>query len=222
MRWTSVEFTDNRVVDPDGYGVRYEDRNHAADDRTARSEQVDQLEDDHKHWTKIVIARNVVDGGPIWVDVFHADDANHDRVNEGWFELVDNQVRLEERSRDGPAGVPLFGPGHSYTSALRVHVAKEVEFNVSGNQLTWTATESDDGGPLGLFDDGYAKAAAIDLDGFRRANITVADNVAQGFHYGVKAHAFDEDTHWVVLSSDFGDAPYPVYYDESVANAPGD
>lgn len=222
LRWTSVEFADNRVVDPDGYGVRYDDRNHAADDRTANSEAVDELEEDHKHWTKIVIARNVVEGAPIWVDVFHADDDNHDRVNEGWFELVDNVVRLEERTADGPAGLPFFGPGHSYTSALRVHVAKEVDFDVSGNQLSWEADDSDDEGPLGLLGGSdHAKPAAIDLDGFRRANLTIADNTATGFYYGVKAHEFDEDTYWVVVDSDFGDAAYPVYYDESVQHKPG-
>lgn len=219
LRWTSVEFTDNRVIDPEGYGVRYEDRNHAADDRTARSEQVDELEEYHKHWTRIVIARNVVEGAPIWVDVFHADDDRHDRVNEGTFELVDNQITVKERMRDGPAGLPFFGSGHSYTSGLRVHVAKEVDFTISGNQLEWEPAERE-GGPLGLFERPPAKASAIDLDGFRRANITVADNTAKGFHYGVKAHEFDAATHWSVLGCDFGDAEYAVYYDESVANRP--
>ncbi|HLF16717.1 MAG TPA: hypothetical protein VI796_04715, partial [Candidatus Thermoplasmatota archaeon] len=72
-RWTSVAFTDNILVDPEGYGLRYEDENHAGDDRTASSETVEALEAAHVHHTQIVLARNQIEGGGIWVDIFNAD-----------------------------------------------------------------------------------------------------------------------------------------------------
>ncbi len=104
QRWTSVAFRDNLVHDEWGYGLRYEDRNHAGDDRLANSEQEETLELDHWHRTDVVIASNTVDGAGIWVDVFNADDNHHKARNDGWLWLLDNTVIVRERD-DGLLGL---------------------------------------------------------------------------------------------------------------------
>ncbi|MEA3190773.1 MAG: hypothetical protein QOD77_1355 [Thermoplasmata archaeon] len=70
-RWTSVSFTDNTIIDPQGYGLRYEDRDHAGDDRTAASEDMWELEKQHFHQTHIAVTGNDI-LGKLWVDVFNA------------------------------------------------------------------------------------------------------------------------------------------------------
>ena len=219
QRWTSVFFTDNRVIDDVGYGLRYEDRNHAGDDRTAASEQVDELDLDHFHRTHIVIARNVIDGGQLWVDVFNADDDHHEARNDGTLELVGNTVILKQRVRDGPAGVPIFGPHWRADSALRVIVAKEVELLIADTTIRFEPAQRQ-AGALAFLGEPEAEPAAIDLDGFRRANVTIRNVTTEGFVYGVKAHEFDTDTNWRLADVDFGGARYDVWYDESVENPP--
>lgn len=222
LRWTSVAFTDNLVVDPEGYGIRYEDRNHRGDDRTANSEEEETLEYDHKHYTHIVIARNEVDKGQIWVDVFNADDENHPEKNPGWLEIVDNTIRFNERTADGPLGLPFFGPGGDWNSALHVNTAKEVALTIAGNHIELLPAEGDDDGvDLWIFDDGYqSELKAIYLRTIADSTVTLADNTFSGFYYGVYAERFDEAVEWTVDGNEYGDAQYPVYYDESVANEP--
>src|SRR5688572_23803615 len=108
-RWTSVVFSDNRIVDELAYGLRYEDENHAGDDRTATSEDNDMLEGDHFHRTDVEIARNVIEGAQIWVDVFNADDEYHNERNDGSLRLLANEVILKERKDETLFGLPLTG-----------------------------------------------------------------------------------------------------------------
>lgn len=231
-RWTSVAFTDNKIVDDVGYGLRYEDENHAGDDRTATSEDNDMLDEAHVHHTDVLIARNAIDGGQIWVDVFNADDKNHDRRNPGWLAVVDNVVTLKEREDKGllGLGVPVpFLTARPYMAhaAILVQATKEFEATITGNLLTFVPAEqasSDD--PLGslgvpdFFGQEPEPPTAISLDGASDANVTVAGNQASGFEYGVRARDLDDKVHWSVVDNDFGDARHDVYYDDSVANRP--
>lgn len=94
QRWTSVAFVENHVVDPLGYGVRYEDQAHDGDDRSANSETahvltsaglVSHLNHQHRHLSFIQLSRNQIQGG-LHVDVLNAPgtqiftDANGTRV----------------------------------------------------------------------------------------------------------------------------------------------
>jgi len=222
-RWTSVAFTDNKIVDPEGYGLRFDDQNHAGDDRTANSEQVEELEMPHVHHLYVEMNRNVVEGAPIWVDVFIADDRLHEKRSEGWLDIHDNTVTVNERvDKDG---VPLFdfGPYYHPSAGISVSAAKETEVSIRGNTMKWVPADKDDGLPVvsdveAMF--AYqAPVAGIYLDFVRDAEIEIQDNSAEGFEYGVHARELAEDVTWTVLGNDF-DAPHPVYYDESVANAP--
>lgn len=222
QRWTSVRFADNRIIDPTGYGLRYEDRNHAGDDQTARSEQEETLELPHVHYTHIELLRNVIDDGQLWVDVFNADDKLHQERNPGRLDIIGNQVTLHERVSEGPAGLPFFGPGTHWDAVLHVNTAKEVELTIAENVLAFKAApENDDELDLWMFDDDQeTQASGILLNDFRDAQVTIESNVFEDVHYAVRAHDFDEAVHWNLEDNDYGGAAYEVYYDESVANRP--
>ncbi len=224
QRWTSVVFAANRIeaVTEEDYGLRYEDRNHAGDDRTASSEQEQTLNDEHRHWTHVIIDGNEIIGGQLWVDVFNADDRNHYAENPGWLELTNNEVEFHAKDTSGDYGLPFFGPGTNWFSAIHVNTAKEVDLKVIGNTVKFVAAESNDDEPdLWMFDDGYVQHhAGIRLDGIKSANIQVAENSIHGFYYGIQAEDMESTVVWSVQGNDFGDAQYAVYYDESVETAP--
>ena len=220
-RWTSVAFTDNLIVDPEGYGLRYEDENHAGDDRTAQSESEEDLEMDHTHYTDITLARNTIEGGGLWVDIFNADDRNHDTRNPGSLQVVDNVVNFQERQQND---FILFGfQIRSPTSAISIEAAKEVELTVTGNQVSFTPLDSKDPvqeltGEMFRYED---DPAGINLYYVRDANVTVAGNIIENFPYGIRATQMDEKTHWNTEGNTFKNVGQDIWYDDSVANEPG-
>ena len=220
-RWTSVAFTDNLILDPTGYGLRYEDENHAGDDRTAASESTDELEHDHRHHTLVTVSGNEVRGAQLRIDIFNADDRRHHTRNPGWLRIEDNKVVLEERQE--PLELPFLGFAPRMTAAIQVSVVKELELTVARNTLEYV-DKPDQPNPVrdaaGFLYWQEEEPAAIELWAVRDANITVEGNTAKGFPYGVRAREMDAGTRWVVQGNDFGDALYPVWYDRSVANPP--
>lgn len=226
LRWTSVKFVDNKVIDPEGYGLRYEDRNHAGDDRTANSEDEEMLEEPHRHWTHIEIARNeIVDAG-IWVDVFNADDERHYDRNPGTLEIVDNVIDYKPVQDEHLLGLLYFGGGGpSVPTGLMIETAKEVELIVTGNRLSFTPNEeAEDPTNPDLFatlgGQQEPEPAAIRLGEIKDAWMKLRDNTFDGFYYGIHAQDFAEDVAWDVSDNQYGDAQYPVWYDESVESHP--
>ncbi len=225
LRWTSVFFTDNEVIDPEGYGLRYEDRNHAGDDRTARSEDEDDLDLDHQHFTRVVLARNSIKDAGLIVDVFNADDENHYTRNPGWLEIRDNTIDFAAPAADDTLGLqfPWWNDPFERLGALRVFAAKEAEVTIEGNTITNQPVKRDSG-PLSAVNNlwGYndVEPAAIDLRQIRDSDITLRDNTADGFTFGVRAHEFDALAVWRLAGNDFGSAKHPVFYDDSVENRP--
>lgn len=148
-RWTSVRFESNVILDPLGYGLRYEDQNHEGDDRVASSESMVELDRPHFHRTHVSLADNVVMGS-IWVDVFNADGIelwsddysevkrtlngaiiglvdhfgaeiveSHPARNDGWLDIVGNTVFVVDK----PGEVRV---GHDAWSALQLAEGKEM------------------------------------------------------------------------------------------------
>lgn len=218
-RWTSVRFYDNKIIDEEGYGLRYDDQNHAGDDRLANSEQEETLELDHKHHTDIQITGNEVQGGQIWVDIFNADDRNHYTRNDGWLTIDDNTVNLKERDPEYLLGLPFFSMGLRLDTGIYVNTAKEMELSLRGNTITFEPFERDSS-LLGLFEEAPVQAAGITLSRIHDANMVITGNSMSGFHYGVLAHDLASDAKWYVAHNDFGDAEQPLYYDDSVESRP--
>ena len=226
-RWTSVAFTDNRIVDDFGYGLRYEDQNHAGDDRTANSEDNEDLEMDHTHRTQVDILRNVVEGGQIWVDVFNADDENHHKRNDGWLNLVGNQVTVKERKDESILGLQFLSASpYPVYEGISLYASKEMEAVVSGNTVTYVPLPDNQqqGGPMGLpVPLPWSQepiVTGIRLYGISDADVRITDNAIAGFQYGIAGHEMDEDTEWTVLGNTIEGAQEDVYYDDSVANKP--
>lgn len=233
-RWTSVAFTDNKIVDDKAYGLRYEDENHAGDDRTANSEDNEMLEEDHVHHTDVLIARNTIDGGQVWVDVFNADDDHHKARNPGTLSILDNQVTMRQRADEDTLGlgVPLpFLTTRAYVPdvAILVQATKELNATIAGNRLTFVPLEQQEAkgplSPLGdlvgqFFGPQREEPAAILIEGARDAAISIDNNQASGFVYGVRARDMDSKVDWSLSGNSFEGAQYDVYYDDSVENKP--
>lgn len=228
QRWQSVTFTDNHVIDTEGYGLRYVDEMHSGDDRKAPSETHADLEKPHTHYTLVEISRNVLEGAGIWVDVFNADDRQHKTRNPGWFTIADNTVHLKSRE-SGMLGEQFFGPRYAPNTGIWVWQAKEVQMTITGNTLTFQAVQSND--PLhpvtGLSPDWLQwgpdeTPVAVSLEVANDGNYTVTGNKATGFEYGVKARQMDEHAQWAVYGNDFKDTRTPIYFDGSVANKPSE
>ncbi|MEK6986054.1 MAG: hypothetical protein AABX89_06705 [Candidatus Thermoplasmatota archaeon] len=222
-RWSAVSVTDNKIVDLAGYGLRYDDQAHAGDDRTAASETVEALENDHQHHVKVEILRNELTGAGIWIDVFGADDERHKVPNPGLVTVADNTIKLQKRD-DGMFGLSTFGTGFQSNTGIWVMAVKEVEFRIERNTISWSdATQASPVKPIsdllpGLFAQ-EAEPMAIYLDRADLARITVADNTASGVAYGVRASQFGEDALWAVYGNDF-QAQHPIYWDDSVTVEP--
>lgn len=233
-RWTSVSFTDNKIVDEVAYGLRYEDENHAGDDRTAQSEDNEMLEEDHVHHSDVLIARNTIEGGQVWVDVFNADDQLHTQRNPGTLSLLDNTVTMKQRPDEDVLGlgIPLpFMTAQPYVPdvAILVQATKELQATIAGNRLTFVPLEQQQrDGPLTpvgdlmgqFFGPAREEPAAILIEAVRDAQITIDNNQAAGFVYGVRARDMDEKVDWSLSGNAFDGAQYDVYYDDSVANKP--
>jgi hypothetical protein len=233
-RWTSVAFTDNLVVDPEGYGLRYEDQNHRGDDQTARSEDLDVLDEPHRHHTAVVLARNTVRGGQIWVDVFNAEDPKHDRRNPGTLTIADNTVEVHEREPDaGTADLCLvtFGDVHNPFVGLHVYLAQELEARIVGNTISYVPLPAS-ADPVrtagGLAEDAYEVACpwsyeptltAIRLEQLDDSHVLIQGNRARGFAVGVVAAFLDNDVAWRVVGNDFGKAR-AILYDDTVQSEP--
>ncbi len=208
QRWTSVAFRDNTIYDEWGYGLRYEDRNHAGDDRLANSEQEETLELDHFHRTDVVIAGNTVDGAGIWVDVFNADDSHHDERNDGWLWLLDNNVILRERD-SGLLGTstPKYQPGLGY----RIDTGKEVNMTIRGNAASYVPLQQGSTLPIG----GSMETVAYKVNVLKDAHFLFHHNAADGFEVGIQASRFT-DVWFEMMGNDFGNAERPTDFDNSV------
>ena len=96
-RWTSVLFNDNLVIDPNGVGLRFEDRDHRGDDEQANSENLRELKTPHYHQKWVQLEGNTV-VGKIFVDVLNA--AGTDLWNDNWAAVATQggTARIQEAS----------------------------------------------------------------------------------------------------------------------------
>ncbi len=171
LRWTSAVFEDNLVIDPFGYGIRYEDRNHQGDDRFANSEAMRELDAPHFHRTNVRVADNVVLGS-LWVDIFNSptidvwsDDfspvrydivgaalgavqhlgarpiTSHPERNSGWLEVQDNIVYLYDKPHN------TAGFHYGWAAYQLNHIFEGDAIDLAGNQAYFVpnvVTASDD------------------------------------------------------------------------------
>lgn len=214
VRYHEVFLENNRIVSYTPYALRYFDRAHAANDRTAASEQNKNLSKPHVHFLRVHMVGNEVVGGAIFVDVVNAPDELHTLgPSHAWIHVEKNLVTLrsyQDAPRVGPAGMgPLANPLAGVMAQLGVGVELWVVGNVVVNQITTLPAQA-------------AGFSGIKLLDHKDATIWIHGNKLSSLAYGVWAQRLNATTHWYVYDNAFESVKTPVYYDSSVENPPED
>lgn len=191
VRYVDFEFYGNRLVD-DKFGLRYNDLNHAGDDRQATSEQNADLELPHIHHTTIRIHDNVLEGATLRVATVNAPDERHLAGETATLEVYNNTIAK-----------PLAGNG------LQIQDVRDATVIVHHNHVAKSPMQS-------------GATAAISLLRFKNSTVMVMDNELGPYTYGVQAHDFDNRTRWSVEGNAAPGVLTPVYWDGSVQNPPED
>lgn len=230
IRYHEAEFVGNTIRVDDGVAFRYTDAAHSGDDRTANSEPNEDLEKPHVHFTRLVIADNVVEGGPMVIDILNADSRDHaneetDEVEEvaihpGHAYRADLLLRgnsVTWKIPEKPLAVPWLD--EEIHDGILVREVKEADVRIEGNTVALSgATEPGTFpalGMLGLFGPTDAPAA-LHLTDVRSAHVDVAQNTLEGAHFGVLARDFAEDATWTEDRNDIS-ASEDVESDEGAA-----
>jgi hypothetical protein len=205
-RWHQVFITGNEIHVDGTWALVYTDTNHAANDRTAASEENKELNAPHVHHTRVFMHDNKLIGGGLYVDVFNADDENHLGTARGLMDIRNNEITLTRSTTAMP---------WDQLDGISVVRAKDVTLNIVGNTVVAEATE--DRSPL---EDQYLTDAGITLQTIRDADIFIRDNAVTNPFYGVRASDMTKNVNWTIAGLKTQAVTYPVYYDNSVANQP--
>ena len=200
VRYVSLLFRDNEIRVPEGIGLRYNDRNHAGDDRTANSEPNEYLNDRHLHFQDITIRNNRIIGGSIQIDVFNAADENHPVQNRGILRLWDNHIEVHYELRFAPTAQQASKP----LPGIHVRVVDGLELVARGNTIRFVEDKSGDPESLA----GQAAAPKPELRGFTleqadASNLSLAGNVVESGRFGAYAQKFTESVRWILRGNDF-------------------
>lgn len=190
VRYVNFQFYANRIVD-DKFGMRYNDLNHAGDDREATSEQNPDLELPHVHHTRVAIHDNVIDGATLSIATINAPDERHLPGESAVLDIYANKIVQ-----------PKAGNG------ITVQDVRDATVLVHGNTVEKSSLQTGAG-------------AGILLQRFHNDSVVVWGNELGAYTFGVQASRFDNMTSWTVKDNQAPGAKYPVYYDSSVANPPG-
>lgn len=188
-RYVDFLFANNTIRDA-GFGLRYNDLNHAGDDRTATSEQEPDLEKPHVHHTRVTIAHNAIEGATLRVATLNAPDERHLPGQTGELRILGNKV-IDPSAGDG----------------LVVQDVADARVLVEGNRV--------ERGDVQL-----SGSSGILLQRFRNASVEVGGNWLGAYRYGIRASDFDANTTWSARGNSATATEYPVYWDDSVANPP--
>ena len=125
-RWTSVFFNDNIVIDPNGVGLRFEDRDHRQDDEKANSENVLELKKPHYHQKWVQLEGNTV-VGKIYVDVLNAAGTN--LWNDNWAAVQSSSGPARTQEALGHPGAEIVN-SHPYRN--------DAWLDIQGNDIVQT------------------------------------------------------------------------------------
>jgi hypothetical protein len=213
-RYHEVSVTGNRIYTAPAarYGLGYLDTNHAANDRTANSEENPALNDPHIHYTRVRIADNELVGSGIRVNVFNANDARHIDTATGEVAIEGNRITLLAESPPVSASYisfPLRRDG------IWVNDARDVEMSIRGNVVAAELGDLDVSGPVWL-DNG----AGIYLNRVDLAQICLVDNSVSDRRYGIQARSFSGSVDWIIDDFHTHNVDEPVEWNTTVQNLP--
>lgn len=198
VRYVSLLFHDNRIEVPGGVALRYNDRNHAGDDRTANSEPNPRLEDPHVHHQDVTIRGNTLVGGSLLIDVFNAADERHPLQNQGVLRLQNNDVLVRFQAPAASRTSPAF------VSGIQVQSMDGLELRAIGNDVGFLRVDDDEpGSALWGVLERDPELRGFHLASAKTSNLTIADNTVDDGRFGVYAQDFAETVHWILRSNEF-------------------
>jgi hypothetical protein len=198
VRYSSLAFHDNEIRVEGGYALRYNDRNHAGDDRTANSEANESLNDPHVHFEDVTFAHNRLMGGGFQMDVFNAEDEKHVVPSLGVVRFIGNEVTVDYEP------TKPMGAGSATLTGLLFDAAQGLELRVRDNVVRFAERRSG-AQDSALLDPMRAPAQIIglQLDGFKTSNVTIAGNRVESGTYGVFASRLTATVHWQLVHNTF-------------------
>jgi hypothetical protein len=197
VRYTSLSFHDNTIIVPGGVALRYNDRAHAGDDRTANSEPNKHLNDPHVHYQDITIRDNKLQGGSLLIDVYNAADDHHPIQDRGILRVWNNDVRVDyEAPRVGQARAPVTG--------IVLQSLDGLELSAKGNHVHFNElTSTEPGGALLSATAKPPELHGFDLRAADASNLTLAANTVDAGRVGVFAASFTGKVNWALLGNSF-------------------
>lgn len=210
QRYHRVYISNNKIYNHGYYGLLYTDTAHAANDRTAASEQNPALNKPHVHYTRVFLTNNELVGSGITVNVFNAQDKEkHVGTATGLVKIAGNSVTLERRDTD------VF---HRLVG-IDVHRAQDVRVLISDNTITGIAPKEDSIEPVQSWV--QRPSTGIFLNDIDKANIYISNNVLKQHEMGIQASRFTKSVYWFISGLRTEDVQHDVYWNgNDVPNAP--
>lgn len=178
-RFHEVWVTGNTIYAQYYYALGYNDQGHAGNDRTAASEQNEELNKPHVHHTRVHLNNNTLIGSGLEVSIFNAKDELHEEWARGYLEIRNNEITVSREDNDlfeGRDGIALWD-------------ARWLDLRIQGNTVKGEYTNDD---LLGMdFDRG------IMLDGVHKGAVFMFDNVVESFNVGIAAYRFSATDWWL-------------------------
>ena len=197
-------FVQNNTIRTSGlYALRWTDTAHRGDDRTAASEQNEELNQPHQHWTRVHLTGNRLIGSGLYVDVFNADDQNHTGTERGLMEIANNVITLDRGTAEA------FEPRHG----IQVWNAKDLDLRITDNEIVSQIEEN-------VATKMWQRTTGIFLQDMAIADAYMAGNHVTNTFYGVRASYFESSVNWWVTDLATDGVTEDVYYDQTVSNPP--
>ena len=203
-RFHKVFIYGNTIHSTGSYALRWTDTNHRGDDRTAASEENEELNLPHSHWTAVHLFENRLVGAGLYVDIFNADDENHSKTNRGLMHIADNVITLEradtEQLFEGRYGIDIWN-------------AKDIDLHITGNKIVSKIDSA-------LPGDQWDYITGISLSDLDVGDVHITDNEVSNTYYGIRASQMTETVYWAISGLSTDGVARDVYYDGSVKNQP--
>ena len=155
-RYHSVSVSNNTVYTSGPWGLRYNDVDHQANDRSSASEMAPELNLPHVHHTRVKMVGNKVYGAGMAVEVFNANDELHKQIGTGRVTLAGNKI--------------VLGPHAQVPQGVTVHMAQGLELDVLNNEMS--------------IKDGAPGSTGVRLYEFNKADVRVKKESHHGVQHG--------------------------------------
>ncbi len=178
-RFHEVWVTGNTIYSQSNYALGYNDQGHAGNDRTANSEQNEELNKPHVHHTRVHLNNNTLIGSGLDVSIFNARDELHNRWAKGYIEIRDNKVTIVRDDND------LF----EGRNGIAVWDARWLDVRIQGNTVKGEYTGDD------LLNMDFDRGIIVDT--IHKGAVFMYDNIVESFNVGIAAYRFTATDWWL-------------------------